>query len=162
MAWRRAENDKTAKNLEARVEDWKGYHIANFGELLLYDIFLVTQSDVDREYHVFLFEKVILFCKEVPPNVKNGTSQGAAHRSRGTTPLALEGRIFLCDVTEAISVTANVPAKTTEGRTIYVMCFSILSMIVQVPVSHSVHLCECGGTMIRRSSHYGSARGKLR
>ena len=30
------------------------------------------KMDIDREYHVFLFEKIILCCKEVVPNA-NGT-----------------------------------------------------------------------------------------
>ena len=59
-AQRRAENLATVKNLESRVEDWKGHHISNFGSLLLDDIFTVTKSEMDREYHVFLFEKIIL------------------------------------------------------------------------------------------------------
>ncbi|KAK2464314.1 hypothetical protein APHAL10511_003771 [Amanita phalloides] len=123
-AQRRAENDQTVKNLQARVEDWKGHHIANFGELLLDDIFLVTKSDVDREYHVFLFEKIILCCKEVPPNAQNGNKKssknnsllkkqaspgplplpGSAQIQRKNTPLVLKGRIFLGNVTQAVSV----------------------------------------------------------
>ncbi|KAF8629394.1 hypothetical protein AX15_003449 [Amanita polypyramis BW_CC] len=128
-AQRRAENDQTVKNLQARVEDWKGHHIANFGELLLDDIFLVTKSDVDREYHVFLFEKIILCCKEVSPNTQSGSKKGGKSNSilkkqgtstafslsgtyssqRRSTSLVLKGRIFLGNVTQAISV----PAKTT-------------------------------------------------
>lgn len=127
------------------MEDWKGHHIANFGELLLDDIFLVTKSDVDREYHVFLFEKIILCCKEVPPNVQNGIKkpsknnpllkkqavpaplplQGAAQGSRKTTPLVLKGRIFLGNVTQAISV----PPKTTGGENRVVMYLSMFSKL---------------------------------
>lgn len=39
--------------------------MADFGELLRDDVFVVKRSDVDREYRVFLFEKIIIFCKEV-------------------------------------------------------------------------------------------------
>ncbi|KAG9316496.1 hypothetical protein JVU11DRAFT_2538 [Chiua virens] len=59
-AQRRAENNQTVRNLEGRVKDWKGHHLSNFGNLLLDDIFTVTKAEVDREYHVFLFEKIIL------------------------------------------------------------------------------------------------------
>jgi cell division control protein 24 len=127
-AQRRAENDQTVKNLQARVEDWKGHHIANFGELLLDDIFLVTKSDVDREYHVFLFEKIVLCCKEVPPNAQNLSRKGAKSNSllkkqstpfpspmggpipsqKKSTPLVLKGRIFLGNVTQAVPVVAKV------------------------------------------------------
>ncbi|KAG8861688.1 hypothetical protein FRB96_002645 [Tulasnella sp. 330] len=123
-AQRREENRQTVKALESRVEDWKGHHIPHFGDLLLDEIFFVTKSDVDREYHVFLFEKIILCCKEVPSagaatpgdKRKSGksnsmlkksldkatpTASGAAGKKR-MTPLVLKGRIFLNNVTSAM------------------------------------------------------------
>jgi cell division control protein 24 len=121
-AERRAVNAATVKLLEQRVEDWKGHALANFGDLLLDDIFMVTKSDVDREYHVFLFEKIILCCKDATnvPNKKVAKSNsilkktnstqavpatpavsGAAARKK-TTPLLLKGRIFLNNVTQAV------------------------------------------------------------
>ncbi|KAI0645373.1 hypothetical protein C8Q79DRAFT_926630 [Trametes meyenii] len=122
-AQRRAENDATVKNLEGRVEDWKGHHISNFGALLLDDIFSVTKSEVDREYHVFLFEKIILCCKEYIPQPGNGKKVGKSNSilkkpsspsstlvppgagpstKKKNTPLLLKGRIFLNNVTQAV------------------------------------------------------------
>lgn len=131
----------------------------------------MTKSDVDREYHVFLFEKIILCCKEVPPNAQNGskkigkngsllkkqgtpaplTLQGAATSSRKTTPLVLKGRIFLGNVTQAMSV----PAKMYGGRDIHMICLSIFSIIVQLLASQLIILCKFGGRamMIWSSSH---------
>ncbi|CCM00418.1 uncharacterized protein FIBRA_02448 [Fibroporia radiculosa] len=119
-AQRRAENEATVKSLEGRVDDWKGHHISSFGTLLLDDIFTVTKSEVDREYHVFLFEKIILCCKEylAPPvnGRKVGKSNsilkkppvppplalpGAGPSKKRNTPLLLKGRIFLNNVTKA-------------------------------------------------------------
>lgn len=127
-AQRRQENVQTVKNLEQRVEDWKGHHLSHFGQLLLDEIFYVTKSEVDREYHVFLFEKIILCCKEAVPQPSGGAgsnkkagksnsilkknmtaaekaaaaavlaSQGGKKRM---TPLLLKGRIFLNNVTAA-------------------------------------------------------------
>lgn len=117
---RRAENLATVKNLEGRVEDWKGHHISNFGTLLLDDVFIVTKSEMDREYHVFLFEKIILCCKEymIPGgNKKVGKSNsilkkqgapaplnipGGPAGKKKNTPLLLKGRIFLNNVTSAV------------------------------------------------------------
>ncbi|KAG8745402.1 hypothetical protein FRC10_008112 [Ceratobasidium sp. 414] len=121
---RKVENRNTVKALEARVEDWKGHHLPNFGDLLLDEVFIVTKADVDREYHVFLFEKIILCCKEVlPVDAKKGgkgvgktnsmlrKQQSGAGGVPGTplmpptpggkkkTPLLLKGRIFLNNVT---------------------------------------------------------------
>ncbi|KAF5351656.1 hypothetical protein D9756_007738 [Leucocoprinus leucothites] len=126
-AQRRAENDQTVKSLSTRIDDWKGHHLENFGELLLDDIFTVTKSDIDREYHVFLFEKIILCCKEVPPGQQNGSKKMSKNNSllkkqastptplnavaaaaagtsnqRRNTPLLLKGRIFLGNVTQAV------------------------------------------------------------
>lgn len=117
-AQRRAENIQTVQTLQTRVEDWKGHHLANFGDLLLDDIFLVTKSEVDREYHVFLFEKIILCCKEaaVIPSKKvsknnsllkkqsvtpNPIPGGSGLSKKKNTPLLLKGRIFLNNVTSA-------------------------------------------------------------
>jgi cell division control protein 24 len=126
-AQRIAENRQIVKALEARIEDWKGHHIVNFGHLLLQDFFNVTKSDVDREYHVFLFQKIILCCKEDPratlshPSKKVSKSNsllkkqvaspatsmlggfGASAR-KSNTPLLLKGRIFLNNVIEAVQV----------------------------------------------------------
>lgn len=124
---RRAENLATVKNLEGRVEDWKGHHISNFGSLLLDDIFTVTKSEMDREYHVFLFEKIILCCKEFTPTAGNGRKVGKTNsilKKQGipaplhlpgaprkkNTPLLLKGRIFLNNVTSAVpKVIAGMP-----------------------------------------------------
>lgn len=115
------ENRQTVQNLASRVDDWKGHHVSQFGELLLDDIFIVTKSEVDREYHVFLFERIILCCKEdtnatggnnnnkkigknnsllKKPNM-NGSMSGASGSKKKMTPLLLKGRIYLNNVTEA-------------------------------------------------------------
>ncbi|KAF7965424.1 hypothetical protein HWV62_43662, partial [Athelia sp. TMB] len=117
-----------------RIEDWKGHHLANFGDLLLDDVFQVTKSEVDREYHVFLFEKIILCCKEAVPLQGNGRQkvgksnsilkkQGApaplslpgapgGSSKKNTTPLLLKGRIFLNNVTQALPTS---PRQSTNG-----------------------------------------------
>ncbi|KAF8893399.1 hypothetical protein BD779DRAFT_1506014 [Infundibulicybe gibba] len=121
-AQRRAENEQTVKSLHARIDDWKGHHLENFGELLLDDIFVVTKSDIDREYHVFLFEKIILCCKEAlaaPPNSSKKVGKtpsppplalpgGVGQPQKKTTPLLLKGRIFLGNVTQATPVSPRI------------------------------------------------------
>lgn len=119
-AQRRAENLQTVQNLASRVDDWKGHHVSQFGELLLDDVFIVTKSEVDREYHVFLFERIILCCKEdtsaagnnkkvsksnsllKKPHANGSPMSGLAGGSKKkTTPLLLKGRIYLNNVTKA-------------------------------------------------------------
>jgi hypothetical protein len=45
----------------------EGQHLSNFGDLLLGVIFVHTVSEVYRDYRIFLFEKIVLLCKEVAP-----------------------------------------------------------------------------------------------
>nr|QNB56520.1 rho guanine nucleotide exchange factor scd1 [Hypsizygus marmoreus] len=138
-AQRRAENELTVKSLYSRIDDWKGHHLENFGELLLDDIFVVTKSDIDREYHVFLFEKIILCCKEAVPAIPGGgrgkvgksnsilkkqaapppltLPGGVGQPIKKSTPLLLKGRIFLGNVTQATPVPprmSNNPAIPTH------------------------------------------------
>jgi cell division control protein 24 len=96
-AQRRAENVATVKLLEKRVEDWKGHALSNFGELLLDDVFMVTKSDVDREYHVFLFEKIILCCKDatVPGGAKKvGKSNSILKKQSTSGPIGVPGGLL--------------------------------------------------------------------
>ncbi|KAF7318761.1 Rho guanine nucleotide exchange factor scd1 [Mycena chlorophos] len=96
-----AEKQETANLLRGRVADWKGHNPEHFGALLLNDIFVVTKSNVDREYHVFLFEKILLCCKEVfTRSASAGPTYSTANPHR-TSPLTLKGRIFMNVVTAA-------------------------------------------------------------
>lgn len=62
---RAKENAATKKELGNRVTDWKGHDPEQFGDLLLDDQLVATKSGSDRDYHVFLFEKMLLCCKDV-------------------------------------------------------------------------------------------------
>lgn len=108
----RAENIATVELLSKRVQDWKGHNVYNFGELLLDDVFKVTKSGVERVYHVFLFEKILLCCKDYVEVAK--TTQGNSillkkhalesvrfdpSARKKTSPLLLKGRIYLKNIT---------------------------------------------------------------
>ncbi|PWN48843.1 hypothetical protein IE53DRAFT_318658 [Violaceomyces palustris] len=106
------ENIQIVKDLETRVEDWKGHNIKTFGSLLLSDVFMVAKSDTEREYHVYLFEKILLCCKEVIPatskkNSKNNAllakQKAVSGSKKSKNMLQLKGRIFINNVTGAFS-----------------------------------------------------------
>lgn len=108
------ENIQIVRDLEERVEDWKGHNISTFGSLLLSDIFMVSKSETEREYHVYLFEKILLCCKEVMPNApKKNSKSNSLLKAKTVTPtppgkkprttLQLKGRIFINNVTSAIA-----------------------------------------------------------
>ncbi|AJO95394.1 Cdc24p [Saccharomyces cerevisiae YJM1250] len=66
---RRTENHQVVKKLYGRVVNWKGYRISKFGELLYFDkVFISTtnsSSEPEREFEVYLFEKIIILFSEV-------------------------------------------------------------------------------------------------
>lgn len=102
---RQQENALAVQELDRRVEDWKGHDIRNFGSLLLEDTFMVFKSESEREYHVYLFERIILCCKEVGNGGgKKGSKSNSILKkpvSKRSTKLQLKGRIFIANVQSA-------------------------------------------------------------
>lgn len=100
----------TVRELIDRVEDWKGHEVDKFGDLWLDDHFTVTKADQPRDYHVFLFEKMMLCCKDAVPERKKGSKNSSMLRkdktaSKASLPdkkkLALKGRIFVSNIHRA-------------------------------------------------------------
>jgi cell division control protein 24 len=102
----------TVRELRDRIEDWKGHDLDKFGDLWLDDHFTVIKGDAPRDYHVFLFEKMMLCCKEIVPDRKDKKSgrSGTMLRKDKTQSkagpmekrkLALKGRIFMTNILEA-------------------------------------------------------------
>ncbi|KAJ3017791.1 UNVERIFIED_CONTAM: hypothetical protein HDU68_011481, partial [Siphonaria sp. JEL0065] len=61
---RRDDNEKTKLDLFARMDNWQGLSYEDFGSLLLTEKFTISASEQDREYHLFLFERILLCCKK--------------------------------------------------------------------------------------------------
>ncbi|GAA5888278.1 hypothetical protein JCM6882_008566 [Rhodosporidiobolus microsporus] len=104
---RRKDNLQAVSDLANRVEDWKGHDIASFGELLLQETFVVIKSENEREYNVYLFERIILCCKEVGAvGKKDKKSNSILKRppSQRINKLQLKGRIFVNNITGASQV----------------------------------------------------------
>ncbi|KAJ7096835.1 Pleckstrin homology domain-containing protein [Mycena epipterygia] len=99
---RRADNSRIAKALQTRVVDWKGNLPETFGELLLNGNLTVTKDGINREYHVFLFEKTILCCKEKVLTSSTELSPTDLDTNCDDTPLLLKGCIFLCHVRQTV------------------------------------------------------------
>ncbi|KAJ6608324.1 Dbl homology domain-containing protein [Mycena sp. CBHHK59/15] len=104
----RAENARTVKVLRTRADDWNGHRLENFGELLLHDVFVMTKSTSEdgseREYHVFLFEKIIVCCREPPNGREGGKSKSKSNsilNKRKNTHLS-PSRVLIVNVTQAV------------------------------------------------------------
>lgn len=98
---RRLENGIVAKELNERVRDWRGHNIEDFGELLHQGTFPVVKVGFEREYQLYLFENIILCCKEAPPSKKGMTLK--KFKSKRSS-LVLKGRIYMAYITD-VSVT---------------------------------------------------------
>ncbi|BGP11166.1 Rho guanine nucleotide exchange factor scd1 [Rhodotorula toruloides] len=107
---RRKDNAQAVDDLARRVEDWKGHDINSFGDLLLQETFVVIKSDNEREYHVYLFERIILCCKEVTAQGKKDKKSNSLLKrppSQRINKLQLKGRIFVNNITGASQVHAR-------------------------------------------------------
>jgi len=140
-ALRRGENAAAVKNLWARVGNWKGLRLANFGELALADVFMVTRASVNHEYYIFLFEEIVICCREdLPSNNRSRDSkrglasngpislQNATQLKRRNTPLLLKGHVFLDNVTQAVG-------KTTKSAGMRIL--SLINGLIIDTSSHS-------------------------
>lgn len=57
------------------------------------------------QYHVYLFETILLCCKDIDPNkAKNKMSVSKSSGVRGKPKLQLKGRIFMQNVTDLVSL----------------------------------------------------------
>lgn len=122
---RKEDNRQAVLDLSRRVEDWKGHDISSFGELLLQETFFVIKNDSEREYNVYLFERIILCCKESGTSGKKSSkSSSIAKKPQNRRPAALQlkGRIFVNNVTGATPYVRNGAfragsAKNADGLT---------------------------------------------
>jgi len=132
----REERNDSMTELNLRVEDWKGHKLENFGDLLLNGTYQVIKGDSsnpkdqEREvstlngiiristdqsfkYKIYLFEQILLCCKEMNTNKQKNKVLGKNVLDfRGRPKLQLKGRIFMQNVTDTV-----VSAK--PGRQVY-------------------------------------------
>ncbi|KAF7902305.1 hypothetical protein EAF00_002208 [Botryotinia globosa] len=104
-------------DLCGRVDDWKNHRVDHFGDLILHGHFPVVtgKSDVQKEYTIYLFERILLCCKEVNPNKSKDKLMGNQKDKKDrkdknkikekdkNAKLQLKGRIFMTNVTDVVS-----------------------------------------------------------
>ncbi|KAG0271178.1 hypothetical protein BGZ95_001054 [Linnemannia exigua] len=97
---RKQDNHLIAQALQHKVA-WKdGEFVSDFGTLLLHDKLLNPRSASDKELEVYLFEKILLCCQEIPQKKK---------QPRGARPkptLHLNGRIYINNIKSILPVSA--------------------------------------------------------
>ncbi|CAD6445466.1 eb4a9a79-5adb-418e-80e2-96be347af312 [Sclerotinia trifoliorum] len=104
-------------DLCGRVDDWKNHRVDHFGDLILHGHFPVVtgKSDVQKEYTIYLFERILLCCKEINPNKSKDKLMGNQKDKKDrkdknkikekdkNAKLQLKGRIFMTNVTDVVS-----------------------------------------------------------
>ncbi|OTA82451.1 hypothetical protein M434DRAFT_37103 [Hypoxylon sp. CO27-5] len=121
--------DEALEDLIRRVDDWKNHRVESFGKLLMHGVYTVVTGRTEQEkdvslvkpisstfkssaeivqYEIYLFECILLCCKEVQPNKskdKKDKNKIAPKIPNKNNKLQLKGRIFMTNVTEVISFT---------------------------------------------------------
>lgn len=101
--------EDAVRDLQERIEDFKGLDLNSLGELLLIGTFNVVKetalSKEDKEYHIYLFARILVMCKDV--NAAKQKKKGLAPISIGGKPkLHVKGRIYFANV-NTISMTSK-------------------------------------------------------
>jgi len=98
--------DEALQDLKERIDDWKQLQPSTFGELLLLGSFNVMKDgstkNEEKEYHIFLFSRILIMCKYVNINKQKNKLMGnnrAALSLRGKPKMNLKGRIYFTNVT---------------------------------------------------------------
>ncbi|KAI9350264.1 hypothetical protein BDR26DRAFT_915184 [Obelidium mucronatum] len=98
---RKDENERNKHDLSERMEDWKGLQIRDFGELLLMERFWIASNDQEREYYLFLFERILLCCKKDLKQNKRSSNRkrSDAGKETGTSySYILRGNIYISSI----------------------------------------------------------------
>ncbi|KAI0874246.1 Rho guanyl nucleotide exchange factor [Hypoxylon argillaceum] len=100
--------DEALEELKFRVDDWKNHKVDQFGKLLLHGVYTVVtgRTEQEKDYEIYLFECILLCCKEVQPNKSKDKKDKNKSISKGrnkNNKLQLKGRIFMTNVTEVLS-----------------------------------------------------------
>ncbi|KAG6007919.1 hypothetical protein E4U54_008766 [Claviceps lovelessii] len=97
--------DETLEELITRVDDWKALKVESFGKLLLHGSYVVinAKSDQEKEYEIYLFEGILLCCKEASGKKDKTRSTGSRIKNKNSK-LQLKGRIFMTNVTDIVSL----------------------------------------------------------
>lgn len=100
---RRVDNLTVVKELSERLIDWKGHNIDDFGALIHDGVFPVIKAGTEREYHLYLFENIILCCKEAQLAKKSMGLGTKKAKPQKRASLILKGRIYMAFITHVSS-----------------------------------------------------------
>jgi cell division control protein 24 len=109
---REQENISIQKELVTRIANWKEINPMSLGNLLLTETFPVLMGDKERTFHCFLFQKMLLCCKDdslskdakkaskTMSMSKKGKMKGRDSSVPAKSPLHVKGRLYIRDIRE--------------------------------------------------------------
>ncbi|KAI3404889.2 CDC24 [Candida oxycetoniae] len=134
-ARRRSENVDFLHKLVERVSNWRGFSLKDQGELLYHGVVGVKDSETERDYVAYLFEKIIFFFVEVDKaatekpekkSIFNGRKKSSSSVSQSSaslleslnakndkTPLELRGRVYIQEI-------YNITPRSSNGYTLVI------------------------------------------
>jgi cell division control protein 24 len=130
-AKRQQENEVVFEALMNRLRDWKGIPINQHAPLLLDDLFAVSSDqNGSGEYHVFLFERLIILCVPAPPDTEKKATEKASvfKRSASSNALNLQAQAstFLA---EGVVVSRKATTQLVLKGALYIRSFEDLETI---------------------------------
>lgn len=99
--------DAALEDLMNRMIDWRQYRVERFGKLILHGTYGILTRDKKqvKEYKVYLFENIILCCKEKyskGPKDQEDRVQSPERRRQVNIGLQHKGRVFMTDITDVV------------------------------------------------------------
>ena len=95
-AQRQQENEVVFEALTNRLKDWKGVPVTQHAPLLLDDLFAVSSDqNGSGEYHVFLFERLMVLCVPASPDIDKKAPEKISvfKRSASSNALNLQAQV---------------------------------------------------------------------
>jgi len=93
-------NEMTRLDLGKRIIDWRGFRLEALGSLLLEAKLVVCMDDVDKEMHVFLFDRILLCCKE-----KKNKMVAIGSSNTSAPMLSIKGRVLMKQIQTPVAYT---------------------------------------------------------
>jgi cell division control protein 24 len=127
-AQRQQENEVVFEALMYRLKDWKGVPINQYAPLLLDDLFAVSSDqNGSGEYHVFLFERLMVLCVPAPPDIdRKATSVFKRSASSNVLNLQAQASGFL---TEGVVASRKAITQLILKGALYIRSFEDLETI---------------------------------
>ena len=113
-ARRREENRHVAQDLFQSVDNWQGLRTEEFGELLLHDNLVMLTESIEKDVHLFLFERILISCKEIRKErkskvlsfIRRSTVSSSTVSATTAVEYSLRGRVAVTSI-EGLTLMSN-------------------------------------------------------